>query len=99
MSYDDPGVLSRFAAKRGIAYPLLSDPGSRTIDAYGIRNREARGRFDGIPHPGTVIVDAQGVIRAKLFYDGYKKRHQAADILGAARAIGPAVGRTDPASP
>ncbi len=98
MSYDDPGVLARFAEKRGITYPLLSDPGSRTIDAYGIRNHEAHGRFDGIPYPGTVIVDAKGVIRAKLFYDGYKKRHEAADILGAARAIDAAAGPADPAS-
>jgi peroxiredoxin len=28
--------VKRFAEKRGITFPLLSDTGSETIDAYGI---------------------------------------------------------------
>ncbi len=87
MSYDDPKTLNAFARKRGIGFPLLSDPGSKTIDAWGIRNEEAQGRTDGIPHPGTFLLDASGIVRAKLFYGGYKKRQSAADILRAAAKL------------
>ena len=72
ISYDSPEILAAFAEERGISFPLLSDPGSHTIDAYGVRNRNAdAGRTRGIPHPGTVLIDSEGVIRGKLFYAGY----------------------------
>ena len=87
MSYDNPKTLATFARKRGIGFPLLSDAGSNTIDAWGIRNEEAPARVDGIPHPGTFLLDASGVIRAKLFHSGYKKRHEAKDILRAAAKL------------
>ena len=75
ISYDSAAILKRFSANSAITYPLLSDAGSKTIDAYGIRNKEAPERWSGIPHPGTFIVDTKGIIRAKLFLEGYKERH------------------------
>ena len=75
ISYDSAAILKRFAAKSAITYPLLSDAGSKTIDAYGIRNKEAPERWSGIPYPGTFIVGTNGVIRAKIFLEGYKERH------------------------
>jgi len=87
VSYDPESKLRSFARSRDITFPLLSDPDSRTIDAYRLRNLEAKGRTEGIPHPGTLIVDAKGTIRAKLFHGGYKQRHDADDILKAAAAL------------
>lgn len=90
MSYDEPKRLAKFAKKRGITFPLLSDPGSSTIDAYGIRNLEARGqRIDGVPYPGTFVVDRSGVIRARLFHEGYEQRHTSEQIIEAAGRIDP----------
>ena len=83
LSYDSPEILKRFAAKKSIAYPLLSDTGSKTIDAYGIRNKEATGRTSGIPYPGTFIVGTGGVIRAKLFLEGYEERASTEAIVQA----------------
>ena len=83
ISYDSPEILKRFAAKKSIAYPLLSDTGSKMIDAYGIRNKEATGRTSGIPYPGTFIVGTDGVIRAKLFLEGYKERASTEAIVQA----------------
>ena len=80
ISYDSVTILKRFSAKSAITYPLLSDVGSKTIDAYGIRNKEASERLSGIPYPGTFIIGTNGVIRAKLFLDGYTERH-AVDAL------------------
>lgn len=88
MSYDDERVLARFAKKRDIGFPLLSDAGSKTIDAYGVRNREVPDpRIDGVPHPGTFIVDREGVIRAKLFHEGYKERHVSEQIIEAVKNL------------
>lgn len=87
LSYDSPEVLKRFAAKKSITYPLLSDTGSKTIDAYGIRNKEAKGRMSGIPYPGTYIIGSDNVIRAKLFLEGYEKRASTEAILQALKGV------------
>ena len=87
ISYDSPEVLKRAASKHQIAFPLLSDERSKIIDAYGIRNQEATGRFAGIPHPTTFIVDDKGAIRAKLFHEGYKERHTSEELVKAVKQI------------
>ncbi len=100
ISYDPPEVLAAFAEERGIAFPLLSDPGSRTIDAFGVRNQEAdHGRTRGIPHPGTVLIDSEGVIRGKLFYRGYMARHDPEEILAAAAQLERPAGPPDSRRP
>ena len=83
ISYDSLVILKRFATQSAITFPLLSDTGSKTIDAYGIRNKEAPARWSGIPHPGTFIVDQKGVIRAKLFLENYRER-QPAEVVAKA---------------
>ena len=80
ISYDSTDILKRFAAKHSITYSLLSDAGSKTIEAYGILNREAPERVKGIPYPGTFIVGTDGVIRAKFFLQGYEERIDPASI-------------------
>lgn len=59
----------------------MSDAGSATIDAWGIRNREATGRTAGIPHPGTFVIDRNGVIVSRSFETAYQERRTAASIL------------------
>ena len=83
ISHDSVEILKRFSDKNAITFPLLSDFGSKTIDAYGIRNQEATGRGAGIPYPGTFILDTNGVIRAKLFLEGYRDRHAIEPLLKA----------------
>jgi peroxiredoxin len=81
-------VLRKFAERRKITFPLLSDPGSKTIRAYGLLNKEAKGgRAEGIPYPGTILIDKDGIIRAKLFEDGYRVRHSTDELIKAARAL------------
>lgn len=84
ISYDSVGVLKRFAKQRGITYPILSDPGSKTIAAYKIRNQRSKGRMAGVPHPGTFIIGKDGRIIAKLAHDGYRERHSTAEVIAAA---------------
>lgn len=84
ISYDSVEVLSKFAAEMKITFPLLSDSDSMVITSFGILNKEASGRTAGIPHPGTYLIDSKGVIRAKLFLDGYKQRHTTDALIEAA---------------
>ena len=87
ISYDSVEVLAKFADRRKITFPLLSDSGSKTIRAYRLLNKEARGKAEGIPYPGTILIDKDGVIRAKLFLEGYKDRHSTDDLIKAAQSI------------
>src|SRR5437667_12906731 len=87
ISYDSVDILRGFAEKRKITYPLLSDDGSKTIIAYGLLNKEAKGKAEGIPYPGTFLIDKDRVIRAKLFLDGYRERHSIDELLKAVEAI------------
>ena len=73
ISYDEPKVLKTASERMKITFPLLSDPESKTIDAYHIRNEAAKGKAEGVPHPGTFVLDQEGVIRAKLFLEGYSR--------------------------
>jgi len=87
ISYDDTKVLKTFSDRMKITFPLLSDPGSKTIDAYHIRNEAAKGRAEGVPNPGTFILDQAGVIRAKLFLEGYRDRHTTEALVEAAKTV------------
>lgn len=93
ISYDPVDVLSKFSEDKKITFPLLSDPESKTIIAYSLKNKEMAGRtfgkvnLDGIPYPGTLLVDKSGVIRAKLFVDGYVKRHSVDELVKAAQQL------------
>ena len=88
ISYDSAEVLAKFAAEKKITFPLLSDAGSATIKAFGILNKEGTGRTEGIPYPGTFIIDAQGIVRGKVFLDGYRERHTTEELLKAAEEAG-----------
>ena len=83
VSYDSIETLKAFTSKHGITFPLLSDAGSKTIDAWGIRNKEATGRSAGIPHPGTFVIGRDGTIISRAFEDAYQERETAASILSA----------------
>jgi peroxiredoxin len=87
ISYDSPAVLKTFSDRAKITFPLLSDPESKTIDAYHIRNEAARGKAEGVPHPGTFIIDQGSVIRAKLFLEGHRVRHSTEELVKAAKAV------------
>lgn len=89
ISYDPVADLKKFSDKEKITYALLSDEGSRTIDAYGIRNTEVKAGSpqDGIPHPGTYLLDKQGIVRAKFFNEGYTVRHTNDELIRAAEKL------------
>ncbi|AOS43838.1 Putative peroxiredoxin [Lacunisphaera limnophila] len=87
VSYDAPATGAAAAKKLGLIYPLLADPDSKVISAYGILNHEVSGKGAGIAHPVAYILDRQGVIRAKLMRDNYRDRPESAELIAAAKAL------------
>lgn len=83
ITYDKREALAHFAARKGLTYPLLSDPDFKIIRAFGILNLTIPKDSPafGIPHPGTFLVDERGFVRAKYFEADYRDRFTAANIL------------------
>ena len=67
--------------KGEISFPLLSDPGHKTIDQYGLYDPAYTDKnFDGIPHPAVYLLDKnRKVVWAKVEAD-YRKRPTVAEI-------------------
>lgn len=93
MSVDDrerqQTMIDRVAEEYGVdmtSITLLSDPDHAVIDRYGIFNdAEPRGR--PVPHPTTLIIDTEGVIRWKVTEVDYRVRPENEDILAALRQV------------
>ncbi len=83
ISYDSVAVLKNFADRQKITYPLLSDPESKIIRAFGILNESVKpGTAQyGIPYPGTFLVDTKGKVLSKYFEEDFRERVSASDIL------------------
>ncbi len=60
-------------------YPLLSDPDHRVIDRYGIWNPAGK----GWPHPTTLVIDRQGIVRWQFVEVDYRVRPKNEQILEA----------------
>jgi peroxiredoxin len=83
LSYDAPQVLAEFQAKHALGYRLVSDQGSRVIDAFALRDpayKEGTMPY-GVPRPAIFIIDANGVIKASIAEEGYKTRPSSAAVL------------------
>lgn len=83
ISYDPVDVLREFANRRGVMYPMLSDPDSAIIRAFGLLNEtiEPGTRDYGVPHPAIFFVDRSGVVVRKYMEERYYHRRALATIL------------------
>ena len=81
ISYDNEGILKFFADRHKIEYPLLADPDSKTIKAYGVFNAEATGMQKGFARPGYFFIDRDGIIREKFFEARYRERLSGNSII------------------
>ena len=83
ISYDSVALLKEFAERMRITYPLLSDPASTIICAFGILNDNfpSDHPWYGVPFPGTYVVNERGVVLAKYFEEDHRERFSASTIL------------------
>lgn len=84
ITYDARETLHAFGEAYHIAYPLLSDLGSKVIRAFGIFNTnipEDHAMMYGIPWPGNYLIAPDGRVQDKLFLRDYQLRPSAAEVL------------------
>lgn len=67
ITYDSQAILKSFANRKGITYPMLSDPHSKIIRAFGILNTGAKGFAAGVPYPGFYYITPDGIIQKRFF--------------------------------
>jgi hypothetical protein len=82
ISYDTEPILKYFSDRRKITFPLLADPDSQIIRAYGVLNPEGVGMLKGMALPGYFFIDPKGVIREKFFEAKYRVRYSGSDVIG-----------------
>ena len=86
ISYDSTKALKKFADSKAITLPLLSDPGSKTIDAYGVRDRTPPGPKEGFAAHASFVLDQNGIVRAKLLDVIYQEQPGVGFLLNALKA-------------
>lgn len=79
ISIDPEDALEKLREQAGITFPLLMDPGSRTIKAYGLLNED----HGEIPHPAAIIVDTDGIVRYVRVDVQYTIRPRSKELLAA----------------
>ena len=87
ISVDSPDISKNFSEKiasdgKGkVGFPLLSDPGHKVIDAYGLRDPAYKGQnVDGIPHPAVYIINKDGKVTWAKIESDYRKRPTNAEL-------------------
>ncbi|MBA3353127.1 MAG: redoxin domain-containing protein [Blastocatellia bacterium] len=70
--------------KGKITYSFLSDPGAKTIDAYGLRDpRYQDQKFDGIPYPTVYVIGRDRKVAWSKLERDYKTRPTNTEIRAA----------------
>ena len=87
MSYDDPEMLAVFAKRTGITFPMLSDPQSAFIRAFGMvdpdnttNNVPADGKRN-TAYPGYFVLDRAGRIVERFVDPRYDDRRTANGLV------------------
>jgi peroxiredoxin len=80
---DDVRTLERFAKRRKVDFPLLSDQGSKVISAFNLFNdRFPEGsRYYGTSVPQVVVVNPDGVVTHTFSGHGYTSDEEIKGIV------------------
>ncbi len=75
------GDTLMWLSKNDWTFPIMVD-GGPVISEYGIPNPDHDGtEREGIPHPATIIVDGDGVVRFVNVWVNYRDRTSPKEIL------------------
>jgi hypothetical protein len=83
ITYDTVPIVKEFTERQKITVPVLADEKSTAIRAFGVLNTAvpAGNLWEGVPYPGTFIVDAKGIVKSKYFENRYQDRYSTPAIL------------------
>lgn len=87
VSYDDTGVLTRFAGSRNIGFTLLADKGSTLIKAFDVLDQSVpeTAAWYGLARPIIYVVDTAGKITHRFSSADYRSRTEPGVVLNAIR--------------
>jgi peroxiredoxin len=97
ITYDSPEAQQLFIEQHAITIPVLSDDQSMSFRTLGILDEDYQPTDSeyGIPHPGMIIIDREGVVAGKLFVETPELRVDSAEALRYAMRV---LGLKDPFS-
>lgn len=79
ISPDETDRLRAFREESAPGLVFLRDPEGDVIESYGISNPE----HPPLPHPTTVVIDAEGTVRWMSSETDYTIRPETAEVLSA----------------
>lgn len=87
ITYDQQEQLAHFARRRKMRYPVLADPRSEAIRAFGLLNENypPDSYAHGVAHPITIVFDADGVVTHRFSRAGYVRRPDIDVVLAVLR--------------
>ena len=86
ISIDPADKLEAMKKDKGFTFPHLMDPGSKVIRSYGLLNAEQ----GEIPHPTTLVLDQDGVVRFLEINVNFRQRPPTAQVIEALQGLAPA---------
>jgi peroxiredoxin len=81
--YDAPEKVKRFARRKKINVPVLSDADSKTIEAYAMRALTGAGDQLGSAQHGTFVIDQSGIVRSKPYLTSFEGSAAVDALVGA----------------
>lgn len=86
--YDTPEKVKRFAQRRNLVVPVLSDANSKTIEAYAMRALRGAGDQLGSSQHGTFVIDRAGIVRSKPYLTTYEGNSAVEMLVNALKDAG-----------
>ena len=85
LSYDNEEKANKFVKQRDLKFPVVTDPDSTIIKAFGILNEQHEpGTFAyGIAHPFVYVVAPDGTITHRFAEQNYRNRPPVPEVLDA----------------
>jgi len=87
ISVDEPSLSRDLAQKAGYTFPILSDPDTRAIRAYGLLHEGAGVKGHDVARPAEFLVDQSGTVRWVNLTEDLRIRARPEALLAATRIL------------
>jgi peroxiredoxin len=90
ISVDPPEVNRRQSQKLGYTFPLLSDPGAKSIRRYDVLHSRAGPKGEDIARPAEFLLDSNGIVLWVNLTENIAVRARPEQVLDAFNQLGSA---------